>query len=87
MIDTKALAETLKPRFGADVSITLARAPAWGNDDACLLINGTRHEETTLAVIVGLAAVGATKFKTEVLGSYGFRGIPPYTYSLLSFQP
>lgn len=87
MIDTRQLAETLKPRFGADVAITLARAPAWGNEDACLLVHGARHEETALAVIVGLAAVGATKFKTEVQTGGGFRGMPTYTYSVVSFYP
>lgn len=87
MIDTTALADSLKPRFGADVSIALARAPMWGHADACLIVHGANHEETALAVIVGLAAVGATKFKTEVQKSCGFRGIAPYTYSVISFNP
>ena len=87
MIDTQQLAETLKPRFGEDLSLALARAPAWGHADACLLVYGQRHEDAAIALIVGLASTGATKFKTDVLTSGGFRGMPAHTYSTISFNP
>lgn len=48
--------------FGADTSILVARAPAFGNDDTCIIVSGKRHAEAAM----GFATIKGAKLKTEI---------------------
>lgn len=67
--------------FGDDIEFTLARAPAWGNDDCCILVYGKQHAAAARAF--GCLA-GATV--TADRGG-GFMGRPIFSYSIVTFQP
>ncbi len=65
--------------FGANTKFMVARAPAWGHDDCCVLVYGDRHADAAKAFLYATAA----EIKTEIGG--GFRGSPFYTYSVVTF--
>lgn len=82
MMDALRKAEqSAKKLFGDDISFTLARSPAWGNEDCCILIYGRNHA----AVACGFtqAIKGDVSITQEEGG--GFRGSPTYTYSCVTF--
>lgn len=41
----RSINESARKTFGSDVSILVARAKAWGNEDTCILVHGKRHAE------------------------------------------
>ena len=65
--------------FGDDIKILVARAVAFGSDDNCLLVMGSRHAEAARAVAT--VAKGA---KIETMES-ALTGMPPRSYSAVVF--
>lgn len=61
--------------FGPDFNLAIARCPAWGNDDTCILVYGKHH----VAAAQGFMALPDATVKVEQGG--GFMGSPTYTYS------
>ena len=51
MIEIKKAVEAARKVYGADINISIARSPAFGNDDTMILVYGARR----LAVAAGLA--------------------------------
>jgi hypothetical protein len=47
--DIRAINESARKTFGADVAILVARAKAWGNDDTCIIVTGKKHAEAAKA--------------------------------------
>jgi hypothetical protein len=71
----KKVNESAKKLFGSDISISVARCPAWGDQDTCILVSGKRHIE---------AASDFARLRGAMLStakSDGFMGMPSYTYS------
>lgn len=66
--------------FGADIEMMVARCPAWGNDDCCVLVHGARHAQaaSAFALVVKGAAI-------EQQTTAAWRGIPEHTYSVVTF--
>lgn len=62
--------------YGADIRILVARSPAFGHDDTCILVQGRRHAE----VAAGFARVmRGARIKTETTTTA--LGSQPRTYS------
>jgi hypothetical protein len=68
------LEESARKNFGGDIRIMLARCPAWGHEDICILISGSKHR----AAAAPFRRLGAQISERE---GAGFGGLPPYTYS------
>jgi len=49
----RSATEQARKLYGADINVLVARAPAFGNDDTCILVSGDRHAEAA----AGLARV------------------------------
>lgn len=82
--DIRVLNESARKVHGADISIQVARAVAWGNDDTCILVHGSKHSEA--AQDIARAAVSAgMKPKLSQDRSGGFMGAPIRAYSLVTF--
>lgn len=73
--------QSAKKLFGADIQFLLARAPAFGSDDCCILVMGKNH----LAAAQGFARVVKGGVKITEERSSGFMSIKPYTYSSVTF--
>jgi L-asparaginase II len=67
--------------FGPDIEMMVARCPAWGNDDCCILVYGAQH---------ALAAHGFARVvkgaQIEQQSSPPFMGTPGRTYSAVTFS-
>ena len=66
--------------YGDDIEMLVARCPAWGNDDCCVLVYGKRHAEAAGAF--ALVVKGA---RIEQQSTAAWRSIPAHTYSAVSF--
>lgn len=62
---TTASAQTL---FGGDICIMVARAPAYGDDDTCILITGKRHAEAAKAFMAIKGAKRTTEAQKDLRG-------------------
>ena len=79
--DISALNASARRVHGADISITVARAKAFGNDDNLILVMGANHQAAAFDVV---RSVGKGAKVTEEHGA-GFMGSPNYTYSSVAF--
>jgi hypothetical protein len=68
--DIKALNESARKVHGSDISITVARSVAFGNDDNLILVMGKNHINAALDVVraVGKGAKIAAEESTEFMG-------------------
>lgn len=64
--------------FGPDFNLAIARCPAWGNEDTCILVYGQHHA----AAAQGFMSMPGAAVKVEQGG--GFLGSPTYTYSVVT---
>jgi hypothetical protein len=76
----KSATESARKLFGNDIHIMVARSPAYGDSDCCIIVNGKNHAAAACGFMQ--VAKGAT-IKTERATS--FRGSNPYTYSVVTF--
>ena len=74
----KELNETTKATFGADMSILIARAPAYGNDDFCFIVNGANR----LPAAHALARI-LKEGKVREDSTPAWRGLPKKYYSIV----
>lgn len=79
--DIAALNESARKVHGADISITVARAKAFGNEDNLILVMGGNHKDA--ACDVARSVGKGAKISEEK--STGFMGSPGYTYSAVGF--
>lgn len=79
MNTTRELEKTMRARFGADISLTLARCPAFGDKDVCFIVNGANHKPAA-------AAFTQTNTGAKVATETGvrFKGETEYTYSVVT---
>ena len=63
MKELTAINESAKKNFGQDISILVARARNFGNDDNMVLVFGTNHTKaaTAIAKVAGAGAKVATQ--------------------------
>ena len=54
MSSVKVAEQAARKLFGEDVSFTVARSPAWGNEDCCVLIYGRSHAAVALTFANGI---------------------------------
>jgi hypothetical protein len=59
--DIRSINESARKTFGSDVSILVARAKAWGNEDTCILVHGKRHADAAK----GFARIKGAKISTD----------------------
>ena len=79
--DISALNASARKVHGADISITVARAKAFGNDDNLIVVMGRNHKAAAGDVA---RSVGKGAKVTERQGT-AFLGSPAYTYSEVAF--
>lgn len=79
--ELRAAVESGRKVFGPDHDIMIARTPAWGNSDVCLIVRGKRHEAAARGILLASRNPAAT-MKEET--SAGWRGRPAYTYSVVT---
>ena len=79
MNSLRDLEKTMRARFGADISLTLARCPAFGDKDVCFIVNGANHKPAA-------AAFTHTKTGATVAVETGirWRESAEYTYSVVT---
>lgn len=66
--------------FGPDLKMMVARCPAWGGADTCIIINGALHAKAAQ----GFAQViPGAKLTPHTSG--GFLGLPASTYTVVEF--
>ncbi len=71
-----------KSMFGNDISITMARCPAYGNEDVCILISGTKHAEAARPFLASMRGA-----KLSESSSVSFKTGMSYTYSVIEWTP
>lgn len=45
------LNESARKVYGPDINVSVARAPAFGNDDICFIVHGLRQSEVALDLL------------------------------------
>lgn len=68
-----------RKRYGADIEMSLAGHPVWGNERMVIIVRGKNHAK----VAADLLKTGANEVVTEE--SFAWRGLPSYTYSVVSY--
>lgn len=66
--------------FGSDITIMIARSPAYGHEDCCIIVNGTQHRRAarSMASVIDSAL-------HQVVESRRFSG-ESYSYSTVTFS-
>lgn len=77
----KAINESARKLFGADTSILVARAPAFGNRDACVIVMGKRHADA--ARHFALAVRGA---RIQTVAGVDFLSNKPTAHSTVEWE-
>lgn len=80
MQDIRATEASARKVHGADIGLLLARAPAFGHSDCCLIVRGVKHA----AVAADLARF-AKGSKVSTQKHPAFMGEPGNTYSVVEF--
>lgn len=81
MSSIRALEASASKVLGCKIEMMIARCPAWGSDDCCVIVKGERHAAAAASMVL-VAGPGA---KVELVEQCGFRGAPDYTYSVVTF--
>lgn len=63
-----AMNNSAKKVFGSDINMIVARAPAFGNDDVCLIIQGRRQDEVAADLLRLLDGGKVGHNTTEFMG-------------------
>lgn len=71
----QAANESAQKLYGRDISIVVARAPAFGNDDTLIIVSGKRHAEAARGFALSKGAQISTDTGRDFLGD------GEYTYS------
>ena len=80
MTNIRATETSARNVHGADINILLARAPALGHTDCCVIIQGEKH--AAVAFDIARFAKGA---KITLQTSPAFMGLPASTHSVVEF--
>lgn len=83
-MDIKGLNESARKVHGADISIQVARAVGWGNDDTFILVYGRRHA-LAAADLARAALRNGSKPVLAQETARGFMGGPDRQYSTVQF--
>jgi hypothetical protein len=85
--ELRAAIESGRKVFGADHDLMIARCPAWGSDDVCLIVRGKQHAAAARAVASKCGPSAKVTEQTSCAwtppGSTVER--PAYTYSVVEF--
>lgn len=64
-MNIQALTQSARKVHGADISILIARATAWGNTDNLLLVSGRNHRGAAADIARAAVRIGAKPRITE----------------------
>lgn len=67
--------------FGADIRISVARSPAFGNDDVCVIVAGAEHAAAARSFA---RVVPSAKISEQI--SCAWMDRPAYTYSVIEWE-
>lgn len=81
----RALNASARRVHGADISIQIARAIAWGNDDTLILIHGDKHSEAAADIARAAIRTGNKPTIKEEPGS-SFMGSSARPFSIVQFS-
>lgn len=83
-MDLRALNKSARKVHGADVTVMVARAVAWGHDDNLILVSGRNHTRAAADIARAVASQGSKPVVTEERTTC-FLGGPDHISSKITF--